>query len=192
MDALKQAIQALVQVSDEELAGFLAACYHARFSNKTYLTEPGYQPNEVYFITQGIVRVMLLDPKGLEHTKFFAQEGQFIADYASFLTRRPSQQYIQALSELECIVLPRSAIEAAYENSTYGDRLGRRIAEGYFVYQDQYSTDSLTLTPAERYASITQVFPDIHNRVPQHMIASYLGISSVHLSRLKREQLSGT
>ena len=67
-----------------------------------------------------------------------------------------------------------------------GNKLGRLIAEYYFVYQDNRIKNMIALSPKERYDSITEVFPDIHNRIPQHMIASYLGITPVHLSRLKK------
>jgi hypothetical protein len=68
-----------------------------------------------------------------------------------------------------------------------GDRLGRLIAESFFVYQDGRIRNRYVRKPKARYDAITQLFPDIHNRVPQHMIASFLGITPVHLSRLKKQ-----
>jgi hypothetical protein len=94
---------------------------------------------------------------------------------------------LEALERTEAIVLPRTSIEWGYQHLEQGDRLGRLIAEYYFIYQDQRIYNLYSRTPKERYDAITEVFPDIHNRVPQHMIASYLGITSVHLSRLKKE-----
>lgn len=67
--------------------------------------------------------------------------------------------------------------------------MGRLIAEWYFIYKDTRIKNLYALTPKERYDQITDVFPNIHNRVPQHMIASYLGITAVHLSRLKKQAL---
>jgi hypothetical protein len=64
--------------------------------------------------------------------------------------------------------------------------MGRVIAEFYFIYFDNRLKNNYAYSATERYATISAVFPDIHNRVPQHMIASYLGISPVHLSRLKK------
>jgi len=83
--------------------------------------------------------------------------------------------------------MPRSAIEWGYRELKQGDRLGRLIAEFYFIYQDNRINNQYIRSPKERYNSISQVFPNIHNRVPQHMIASYLGITPIHLSRLKKE-----
>lgn len=67
-----------------------------------------------------------------------------------------------------------------------GNKLGRLIAEYYFLYKDARIANLYELSPKERYDSLTDTFPDIHNRAPQHMIASYLGITAVHLSRLKK------
>lgn len=85
--------------------------------------------------------------------------------------------------------MPRIAVDWGYKNLRQGERLGRLIAEYYFIYQDNRLKDLYAKTPKERYDSITEVFPNIHNRVPQHMIASYLGISPVHLSRLKKADI---
>ena len=69
-----------------------------------------------------------------------------------------------------------------------GNKLGRLIAEFYFIYQDARINNAYIRTPKERYDLITDVFPGIHQRVPQHMIASYLGITPIHLSRLKNNK----
>ena len=143
-------------------------------------------PNEIFFINKGLIRVIVTDNEGVEHSIHFAMENQFIADYSSFLLKQPSLYTLQAEEETEVVVMPRAAIEWGYKNLAQGDRLGRLIAEFYFIYQDNRIKNLYARTPKERYDSITDVFPGIHNRVPQHMIASYLGISPVHLSRLKK------
>ena len=84
-------------------------------------------------------------------------------------------------------MLPRAAVEWGFQNMLEGQKLGRLIAEYYYIYQDQRIKNTYALTPKQRYDSISQVFPNINNRAPQHMIASYLGITPVHLSRLKKQ-----
>jgi hypothetical protein len=113
-------------------------------------------------------------------------ENQFIADYSAFILKQPSLYTLQTEEETDVIVLPRAAVEWGYQNLKQGDRLGRLIAEFYFIYQDNRLKNLYARTPKERYNSISEIFPNIQNRVPQHMIASYLGITPVHLSRLKK------
>ncbi len=122
----------------------------------------------------------------MEHTIHFALENQFIADYSNFIQKLPSFYSLQALEETEVVVLPRATIDWGYEHLQAGQKMGRLIAEYYFIYQDDRIKNTYIRTPKQRYDSITEVFPNIHNRVPQHMIASYLGITPIHLSRLKK------
>jgi hypothetical protein len=90
------------------------------------------------------------------------------------------------MEETEVVVLPRNSVEWGYNVLKEGQKLGRLIAEFYFIFQDNRIKNMYLASPRERYENITKVFPNIHNRVPQHMIASYLNITSVHLSRLKK------
>ncbi len=187
MQAIHQAIKQLINISEVELDEFLVQSFSKTFKRQEILSYPQVYPNEIFFITKGIVRVIVTDREGQEHTVHFALENQFIADYASFIQKQPAVYTLQALEDTEVIILPRSAIEWGYANLKEGEKLGRIIAEFYFIYQDTRIKNRYALSAKERYDSITEVFPNIHNRVPQHMIASYLGITPVHLSRLKKE-----
>ncbi|MEZ4965358.1 MAG: Crp/Fnr family transcriptional regulator [Saprospiraceae bacterium] len=189
MEQLAAAIRHMIDISDVEMENLLKQCYQRNFKKMEALSRPGPVPNEIFFINRGILRVIILDKNGTEHTIHFALENQFIADYSSFMLQQPALYTLQALEEMEVVIMPRSAVEWGYANLTQGDRLGRLIAEFYFIYQDNRIKNLYARSPKERYDSIAEVFPDIHNRVPQHMIASYLGITPVHLSRLKRSAL---
>lgn len=189
MKQLAAAIRHMIAISDEEMEAFLEKCHLKIFQKQEALSRPGPVPNEIFFINRGILRVIILDKNGTEHTIHFAMENQFITDYSSFMLRQPALYTLQALEETEVVVMPRSAIEWGYANLKQGDKLGRLIAEFYFIYQDNRIKNLYARSPKERYDSIAEVFPNIHNRAPQHMIASYLGITPVHLSRLKRAAL---
>jgi CRP-like cAMP-binding protein len=190
MEQIKAVLRQMIEVSDAELEGFLQHGYLRQYRRKSFLCEAGQYADSVFFVNKGILRVMMLDLDGVEHTLHFALENQFIADYASFLQRKPAVQNLQAIEDVEVVVLPRSAVEWGYRHLKEGERLGRLIAEYYFIYLDHRITRLLSETPAARYANIESTFPDIHLRAPQRMIASYLGITPVHLSRLKKMRRS--
>jgi CRP-like cAMP-binding protein len=185
MQTLAFAIRQMITISEQELNGLLAECYPKRFAPKELLGEQGRVSNEIFFIAHGLTRSLIIDPAGVEHTIHFSAENQFICDYSSFMLKTPATNSIQAVEPTEVIVMPRSAIEWGYRTLEQGDRLGRLIAEYYFIYFDNRLKNQYLFTAAQRYENIGKVFPNIHNRVPQHMIASYLGISPVHLSRLR-------
>lgn len=189
MEQIRQVMKRMISVSEEELNGFLSQTITKTFKRQEIVSQPNAIPNEIFFINRGIIRVLINDNTGTEHTIHFALENQFIADYSNFIKKQVSLYTLQTVEETQVVVLPRSAIEWGYVNLKEGQKMGRLIAEFYFIYQDDRIKNMYARTPKQRYDSISEVFPNIHNRVPQHMIASYLGITPVHLSRLKKADI---
>lgn len=185
-DLLKLMSENLITLSQEEWSEFSSQLSKKNFKKSEYIFKAGQVPNEVYFVNKGIVRVVIEDAKGMENTIHFSLEGQFISDYASYLRKQPASYSIQALENSELFVLPRASIDWAYQYLKEGQKLGRLLAELYFTFHDDRIKSLYSLTPLQRYEGIENIFPGILSRVPQHMIASYLGISPVHLSRIKR------
>ncbi|MBN8720758.1 MAG: cyclic nucleotide-binding domain-containing protein [Sediminibacterium magnilacihabitans] len=162
MDQIRQTIRQMIEISDQEFENFLSRCIVKKFKRYEVVSRPNIVPNEIFFVNKGLIRVIVTDKDGTEHSLHFALENQFIADYSAFMLKQPSLYTLQTEEETETVVMPRAAIEWGYKNLKQGDKLGRLIAE---------------------------VFPNIHDRVPQHMIASYLGITPIHLSRLKKASI---
>jgi hypothetical protein len=188
MEQIRQVIKQMISISEEELNDFLNPTITKTFKRQEIVSRPNTIPNEVFFINKGLIRVIVTGNDGAEHSIHFALENQFIADYSCFIQKQPSLYTLQTVEETEVVVLPRFAIEWGYTNLKEGQKMGRLIAESYFIYQDDRIKNQYDRTPKQRYKTITDIFPNIHNRVPQHMIASYLGITPVHLSRLKKER----
>jgi CRP-like cAMP-binding protein len=188
MEQIRQVIRQMIKISEDELSNFLNQAMIKTFKRQEILSRPNIVPNEIYFINRGLVRVVITDNEGQEHTIHFALENQFIADYSNFIQKQPAIYSLQTMEDTQVVILPRTAIEWGYDKLTEGQKMGRLIAEYYFIYQDDRIKNLYIRTPKQRYDSITSVFPNIHNRVPQHMIASYLGITPIHLSRLKKEK----
>ncbi len=186
MEQIKEVMRQMIDVSEVELNDFLSGASIKTFKRQEVISQPNAIPNEIFFINKGIVRVLISDSEGTEHTIHFALENQFIADYSTFIQKKPSMYTLQTLEETQVVVLPRATIEWGYNNLKEGEKMGRLVAEYYYIYQDDRIKNNYVRTPKQRYDSISEVFPNIHNRVPQHMIASYLGISPIHLSRLKK------
>lgn len=181
-----RAVGAMVEVSDSEFEAFIHRTRVEEVRKGQVLAPAGRVPDCVFFVVRGIVRVVLCDADGIQHSIHFALEDQFIADYASFIVGEPALYELVALEDTQVVVLPRTAVDWGYQHLAEGQKMGRLIAEQQYMYQDQRLRSMYTRTPKQRYDQLVDVFQGIHQRVPQHMIASYLGISSIHLSRLKR------
>lgn len=188
MELFKFIVGQIVDFESHEWKAFKDQLSIHEFKKGALLSISGKVPDEIFFIEKGLVRVVINDSKGAEHTIHFSHEGQFIADYASYLRRQPAHYSLQALEDTRVVLLPRAAVDWGYGHMSQGEKLGRLLAELYFSFHDDRIKRSYALSPKERYDAIEEIFPGIISRVPQHMIASYLGISSVHLSRLKNQK----
>ncbi len=188
MDEFKTAVLVLIEAEESELNQLVSFCKTKNFKKNEFLSQPGKVPQEVFFIVKGILRVVVTDAKGVDHTIHFASENQFVADYSSFMLQQPGMYTLQALEPMEVVSMSRQAIDWGYQFMKQGDKFGRKVAEFYFLYQDNRVKNYYSRSPIERYELMETIFPQIHQRVPQHMIASYLGITPVHLSRLRKEQ----
>lgn len=183
------AIRQMIQISKSEQLSFLELIQERDYKKNEIISKPNVIPNEIFFICKGLLRITITDKEGIEHCIHFAMENEFIADYSAFLLKQKSNYTIQAVESTRVIVLPRETVDWGYMNLKQGERMGRLIAEYYFIYHDNRINNLYTYSPKERYDNIAKVFPNIHNRIPQHMIASYLGITPIHLSRLKKNAI---
>lgn len=141
---------------------------------------------QVSFINRGLLRMYYL-VDGREISTGFMAESNYLSQYDSFLTRQPSAGNIDALEDCELINLSYDAMQTLYNEKPVFQIFGRKIAEFLFIMISSQTNKLLTLTPEERYRNVMETQPFIIQRVPQYMIASYIGITPEHLSRLRRK-----
>lgn len=182
---IHQLISNYIEISDEEWSRFSALLQIKKFKKKTIILKEGVVCKEAYFINKGLLRMFLVDNKEKEKTFHFALENTFATDYKSFLTGLPANYSIEAMEDSEVVVMSYEMIQYGYKRLKNGEKLGRLIAEDYLFLFNNKMQSMYTETPLKRYNNLTKDLPNIFQRVPQHLIASYLNISSVHLSRLK-------
>ena len=150
------------------------------------LTRSGEVCNGVSFINKGLLRMYYV-VDGKEISTAFVPENNYLAQYDSFLTRQPSTGNIDALEDCELINLSYENVQALYKEKPVFQIFGRKIAELLFIMVSSQSNSLLTQTPEERYKAVLEEEPFIIQRVPQYMIASYIGITPEHLSRLRKK-----
>lgn len=155
-----------------------------------FLTRQGEISRTVSFINKGLLRMYYVND-GREICTGFMCENDYISSYGSFLTQSPSAENIDALEESELVNLSFDDMQTLYKTHPVFETFGRKIAEMLFIMVSSQTTRLLTLTPEERYQSILQYQPFVIQRVPQYMIASFIGISPEHLSRI-RKKMSNT
>jgi CRP-like cAMP-binding protein len=137
-----------------------------------------------------MLRSYTVDDKGYEHILQFASEGWWISDMFSFLTSEPSTYNIDALEDAEILLLNKDANEELLQKVPKMERYFRILSQNALIALQRRLMGSHTQTAEEKYTRLISTYPDITQRVPQHMLASYLGITPETLSRI-RKQIAG-
>jgi CRP-like cAMP-binding protein len=151
---------------------------------QNFATE-GKRANEVGFLLEGSMRHFYMRD-GEEKTTYFYFEDHFVSAYISCITGRPSELTIQALTDCTMLVFKYSEMRRLFDVSHTWERFGRLVAEYLATGLEERMTGLLMQSPEERYeALILGNKQKIIERIPQHYISSYLGITPVSLSRIR-------
>ena len=139
----------------------------------------------VSFINRGLVRLYYV-ADGKEICVGFEKDLGYVSEYTSFLTQQPSALNIKTLEDCEIVNLSFTDLQLLYKSNPVFEQFGRKIAEYLFISLSTYNIRLLSLSPDEHYQWIIKNQPYIIQRVPQYMIASYIGVSPEHLSRIRK------
>lgn len=158
-----------------------------KLRKRQYLLQEGDVCKYVAFVEKGMLRSYTVDEKGVEHIIQFAFEGWWIGDQYSFLTGEPSQYNIDALEDCELLLLSRPAEEQLMEQVPKMERYFRMLLQNSLIATQRRLIGSLSHPAEKRYTELIQSCPTIPQRVPQHMMASFLGITPETLSRIRKQ-----
>ncbi len=182
---LRNYISQFLTITEEEWQLHQALLLRRFLKKGEFLLRGGEVCNHVTFINKGHFRSFnIID--GDDITFNFAFEGNYVTDYTSFVSRRPSTDYIVAMDDAEILQLKYEDLQAAYEKSPVWQKFGRLMAEFVLIHISQRNKGLLFNTPEERYLNLMKERPKVFERVPQQYIASYLGIKPESLSRIRK------
>lgn len=186
---LRSNIEKTVQqsISDADYNAFRALMFEKQFDKKELLAEEGAQCNYIYFIVQGSSYSFITDAKGDNHAIQFALEGYWISDLYSFYSGRKSIYTIETIEPVKVLMLNKESFEKACCSIPMIDRFFRILIQNAYVAL-QYRLAKTNSEDAEyRYEEFSKNYPDFTQRIPQYLIASYLGIKPQSLSRIRKE-----
>jgi CRP-like cAMP-binding protein len=152
---------------------------------KAWLLREGEVSEYEAYVVKGCLRKYCMDDDGNEITLQFAIEDWWVGDIASFTNQTPSQVYIQALEDSQLLIIQHDDKEALFQKVPAFERMFRLMLQrSYMVLQDRFVA-TLAQPADERYLAFLEKYPGVVQRVPQHYIASYLGITPEFLSRIR-------
>jgi CRP-like cAMP-binding protein len=194
MDALtainkfREHVELYVPMNDAEWQILSPLLEVSHLKKKKNFAEPGRVCTQIGLIVKGSVRYFNVKD-GEEITGYFSFENELLSSYKSFLTGTPGLNYIQALEDTQIVALNYKAMQQAYAHELIGhkmERFGRLVAEHYLICYEDRVTSFVTQTPEERYNKLLETGGEVLQRIPQHYIANFLGITPVSLSRIRR------
>lgn len=189
LQLLKDHIERLINTSlpDEHCAAFSNMLFEKTFHKKDTLIEEGKVCNYIYFLTEGACYSSYKDEAGEDHAIQFALEGYWIADLYSFFSGKKAIYTIHALETTKVLVLNKESFQKACDSMPAFDRYFRLLIQNAFVAL-QYRLAKTNSEVAEtRYSEFATIHPQFVQRIPQYLIASYLGIQPQSLSRIRKE-----
>ncbi|MGD0037797.1 MAG: Crp/Fnr family transcriptional regulator [Bacteroidota bacterium] len=186
-DVFHKHIEKRISLTEEEFNLCCQFFTSRKVRKNQFLLQQGEVCKHLAFVNDGCLREYSVDHKGEVHIIQFAISDWWIADLTSFLSGSPSTQYIDALQDSEVLLLEHKSREKVVESVPKMERFFRLLLESNYVATVKRINDSLSESAEERYLSFLQMYPSLVEQVPQHDIASYLGITPQSLSRIRKE-----
>ncbi len=190
MTAIFQAyIKNFITLNEEEDTLLISKLKIRKYRKGQYILQAGDICKYQTFIVSGSARTFYLDKNGHEHIVSFGIENWWVGDLCSFSAQAPADYDIQCLENTEVIQLSYEDLQYLYEVIPKMERFFRILIQSAYAKTQRRVIDNYSLTAKERYLQFCEEYPKIVERVPQYMVASYLGITKEFLSNI-RKQLS--
>lgn len=174
-----------ITLSQEELEFFHSLLRVKKVRKKQFLLKEGEICDFEGFILTGCTRTYYLDKEGVETILLFAVEGWWVSDITSFAERKPSNLFIETIEDTELLTIDYSGKARLFERVPAFERMFRLLVQRSLGVLQQRFYASVSQTAEERYKAFLEKYPLVAQRVPQHQIARYIGVSPEFLSKVR-------
>ncbi len=157
-----------------------------KIRRKQYLLQEGNECKHMVFVEKGLLRSYNVDEKGNEHMIHFAWEGWWMADTLSFLSGEPSTYNIDAIENSELLMITLDGFEEMVDQVPVMERYFRKLFQMNIISKERRLINSLSFTAEEKFVRLMDASPEMIQRIPQQLVASYLGITPETLSRIRK------
>jgi CRP-like cAMP-binding protein len=186
-EAFRKYISDKANLTNKELDMIESLSVHKKLRKRQFLLQEGDVCRYMTFIARGCMRQYRIDTDGAEHITRFAIENWWMSDRESYTTGQPSKSYIDCLEDSDVIVWTKENYSELLRQIPEFHNFMEQLLNRSFIAKDNRIHAAISFTAEEKYHNFLKNFPDIFNRVPLHMIASYLGISRETLSRIRSQ-----
>jgi CRP/FNR family transcriptional regulator, anaerobic regulatory protein len=180
-----ESIKSFVSLTLQEEEAFTQVLQVKQYKKKEFLLQEGQVCDKVTFINSGCMR-LFYNVEGVENTVQFFFADTWYTDYASFLTGQSTIENMQALQNCEVVQFKKQDLLNLYEKFPIFDKVGRVMAENAYLSLSRLNQMLTNEEPELRYLNLLKQRPELVQQIPQHFIASYLGIKPESLSRIRK------
>ena len=186
--AFAQALRRLAPLTDTEVDALYAHARRRTLAAGEYFLHAGDRATHGALVLAGALREYWTLDDGGERTKSFAAEGDLIGSLSDLLSDAPSRSHVQAVTAAEVVAVPWVEVEQLAASSAAWTAVARRLAERLYLAKAEREWELIVLDAEARYTRFLARWPGLEARVTQVMVASYLGVTPEHLSRLRRRR----
>ena len=179
-----------VTLTEEQFNKWTSAFVEKRVKKHEFLLKEGEVAKQSYFTVSGCLRLYAIDNKGKEHIMQFAPENWWIGDIDSSTSQKPSNYFIDALEDSDILSMDIVTWDKSMNEIPPLALLFQRLMQNRQTVSQRRIINSMSATSEERYIEFMKTYPSLVQRIPQHMIASYLGITPESLSRIRKQMVS--
>jgi len=181
-------INRYVSLTDEEAEQFSAAFREVKIRKRQFIVQPNFTVKHRHFVLQGAFRAYVVGDEGQDHTIAFAIEDWWITDYNSYILQKPATMFVVALEDSTILEITYEKEQQLKQDNHKFETFFRIRAERTAAFMQQRIISNLTQTAEERFEGFVEKYPLIVQRVPQYALASYLGMTTEFLSRIRNKR----
>lgn len=186
-EVFRKYVAGKISLTDEQFDRIQLLCVIKKLRKKQYLLQEGDTWKYHAFITRGCLRTYSVDEKGQEHIIYFSIENWWTGDKESLMLNQPSKYNIDAVEDCEVVLFTNSNFELICREIPPFNDMVNVILQRSFVASQSRIHAAISYTAEEKYLNFINKYPGFATRIPQSMIASYLGISPETLSRVRSQ-----
>lgn len=183
-------IQKFVQLLPEEVEVFCNSFKETKIKKRQFIVQPEFTAKYRNYIVDGAFRSYVVGDNGEDHTITFAINDWWITDYNSYIFQQPATMFVVALEDSLIMQLDFKTEQELKQMNPKFETFFRMIAERSVAFYQRKLITNLTKTAEERYHEFEERYPSIVQRVPQYALASFLGMTTEYLSKLRNKRMS--
>lgn len=180
-------LNSFLDVSEETFARLSNISVYKKLKAGEQIGKPFEVPSKIYMLISGVMRAYLSSESGKEFNKNFFMPFSFVGPFTGLIKKQPSKLVYEALTDCKVYEVDFNVFMNLCKNDIQISNLYNRVLEHVFIKYEERQLELISMDATERYLKLCKKIPEIENLVPQYQIASYLSITPVQLSRIRKK-----